>query len=245
MDDSCCQSAADATTIDVDGLPVFFPYDYIYPEQYAYMLQLKQCLDAKGHGVLEMPSGTGKTVTLLSLILAYQKANPAAVSKLLYCSRTLPEIEKASVVEELRRLLEQYTKETGEDMSLLGLCLTSRKNLCIHPQVSLERDGRVVDGRCFSLTASYRRAQATDPDTQCCSFFEVVWNRVFFLGNKFHAVTITRAEARTSRCPLASTVWVFEVRNRVSVLGVLKQQRPHKNTGSHVLRVSELRPFYN
>lgn len=156
--------------IDVDGLPVFFPYDYIYPEQYAYMLQLKQCLDAKGHGVLEMPSGTGKTVTLLSLILAYQKANPAAVSKLLYCSRTLPEIEK--VVEELRRLLEEHKKETGEEMALLGLCLTSRKNLCIHPQVSLERDGRVVDGRCFSLTASYRRAQATDPATQCCSFFE-------------------------------------------------------------------------
>ncbi|KAH6925385.1 hypothetical protein HPB50_004512 [Hyalomma asiaticum] len=156
--------------IDVDGLSVFFPYDYIYPEQYAYMLQLKQCLDAKGHGVLEMPSGTGKTVTLLSLILAYQKAYPAMVSKLLYCSRTLPEIEK--VVEELRRLLEHYKRETGEDMGLLGLCLTSRKNLCIHPQVSLERDGRVVDGRCFSLTASYRRQQATDIESQCCSFFE-------------------------------------------------------------------------
>ncbi|KAH8029220.1 hypothetical protein HPB51_023785 [Rhipicephalus microplus] len=141
------------STIDVDGLSVFFPYDYIYPEQYAYMLQLKQCLDAKGHGVLEMPSGTGKTVTLLSLILAYQKANPAMISKLLYCSRTLPEIEK--VVEELRRLLEHYKRETGEDMGLLGLCLTSRKNLCIHPQLwkfrnrptSREARGPLLDTR--------------------------------------------------------------------------------------------------
>ena len=50
---------------------MYFPYEYIYPEQYSYMLELKRTLDAKGHGVLEMPSGTGKTATLLSLIVAY------------------------------------------------------------------------------------------------------------------------------------------------------------------------------
>lgn len=33
--------------LTVDGLPVIFPYDYIYPEQYAYMLELKRTLDAK------------------------------------------------------------------------------------------------------------------------------------------------------------------------------------------------------
>lgn len=33
--------------IDVDGLTVLFPYEYIYPEQYAYMLELKKSLDAK------------------------------------------------------------------------------------------------------------------------------------------------------------------------------------------------------
>lgn len=31
----------------MDGLLVYFPYDYIYPEQYAYMLELKRALDAK------------------------------------------------------------------------------------------------------------------------------------------------------------------------------------------------------
>ncbi|XP_014749243.1 PREDICTED: TFIIH basal transcription factor complex helicase XPD subunit-like [Sturnus vulgaris] len=58
------------------------------------MLELKRTLDAKGHGVLEMPSGTGKTVSLLSLIVAYQRAHPLDVSKLIYCSRTVPEIQK-------------------------------------------------------------------------------------------------------------------------------------------------------
>ena len=33
---------------DLDGLEVFFPYDYLYKEQYEYMYQLKKAIDAKG-----------------------------------------------------------------------------------------------------------------------------------------------------------------------------------------------------
>eukprot|EP01042_Synura_sphagnicola_P034510 gene34510-44268_t len=56
---------------NLDGLDVFFPYDYIYREQYDYMLELKRALDDKGHVLLEMPTGTGKTVCLISLITSY------------------------------------------------------------------------------------------------------------------------------------------------------------------------------
>lgn len=131
------------------------------------MLELKKCLDCKGHGMLEMPSGTGKTTTLLSLIVAYQKANPNKIGKLIYCSRTLPELEK--VVEELRKLHKYYESEAAAENSsskindrnsFVGLCLTSRKNLCIHPSVSKFKEGRVVDGKCFSLTANFKRGQS-------------------------------------------------------------------------------------
>jgi hypothetical protein len=37
---------------EIDDLIIYFPYDYIYPEQYNYMVELKKTLDAKGHGVL-------------------------------------------------------------------------------------------------------------------------------------------------------------------------------------------------
>lgn len=43
--------------LDLDGLDVFFPYDFMYPEQYDYMLELKRSLDAKGHCLVEMPTG--------------------------------------------------------------------------------------------------------------------------------------------------------------------------------------------
>lgn len=87
---------------EVDGLEVFFPYDYVYPEQYAYMRQLKASLDAKGHSVLEMPTGTGKTVALFSLITSYQLAYPS-LEKFYFCTRTVAEMEKALV--ELRGVL--------------------------------------------------------------------------------------------------------------------------------------------
>ena len=152
-----------------------------------------------------MPSGTGKTISLLSLIVAYQRVSqdisvppsglywknlchhlvllysdlsslwqeyPLEVTKLIYCSRTVPEIEKVislplflshtflcaplalkniclsspslmpccflvcQVVEELRKLMEFYSKETGEKNNILALALSSRKNLCVHPEVS-------------------------------------------------------------------------------------------------------------
>jgi hypothetical protein len=39
---------------NIDELTVYFPYEYIYPEQYSYMCSLKEALDAKGPCVLEM-----------------------------------------------------------------------------------------------------------------------------------------------------------------------------------------------
>ena len=49
-----------------------------------------------GHWFSQMPTGTGKTITLLSLITSYQLAHPE-VGKLVYCTRTVPEMEKVLV----------------------------------------------------------------------------------------------------------------------------------------------------
>lgn len=117
----------------IEGLTVYFPYEYIYPEQHEYMVELKRSLDAKGHCLLEMPTGTGKTITLLSLITSYMIANPL-VGKLIYCTRTVHEMEK--VLDELRTLQAYQEKGLGKVAKMLALGLSSRKNLCIHPQVS-------------------------------------------------------------------------------------------------------------
>ncbi len=171
----------------VEDIEVQFPYPRIYPEQYAYMLELKRSLDAKGHSMLEMPTGTGKTITLLSLITSYQRVHRETMGKLIYCTRTIPEMEK--VLEELSAL-EAYRDEcfgSERPERLLGcarrhathgrspnsghradraLCpphrvgLSSRRNLCVHERVSMQTERHLVDQECRQLTASWVRERA-------------------------------------------------------------------------------------
>ncbi|KZV93386.1 DNA repair helicase [Exidia glandulosa HHB12029] len=161
----------------IDNLPIIFPYDRIYPEQYAYMCDLKRTLDATGHCVLEMPSGTGKTVSLLSLIVSYQQFFPTK-RKLIYCSRTVPEIEKA--LAELKRLMAyriecaETEEERERERAFTGLGLTSRKNLCLHPEVAKEKKGWVVDARCRDLTctANGEKSRANPGSVPVCTWHD-------------------------------------------------------------------------
>ena len=95
--------------IQMQDMIVYFPYDYVYPEQYDYMLSLKETLDGGGNGhcLLEMPTGTGKTVSLLSLIVSYQIHKPE-IGKLIYCTRTVQEMDK--VMEEIKRVFKYIHK---------------------------------------------------------------------------------------------------------------------------------------
>ena len=247
----------------LDGLEVFFPYERMYLEQYQYMRSIKQSLDAEGHALLEMPTGTGKTVCLLSLITSYQYANPGA-GKLVYCTRTVPEMN--SVMEELGTVLAYRAEQLGypnqgqngidieqQDASIpntsssmevdiedvgayssssvltesnkntdntefspshkrrkiynrrrrrgqkvnndapgnvnmgpintekgaggsgvLALCLSSRRNMCIHERVMNESDGQAVDAACRSMTASWvlERAQQRPGSMETCSYYD-------------------------------------------------------------------------
>merc|ERR1719424_1119231 len=106
-----------------------------------------------------MPTGTGKTITLLSLITSYQRAHPA-MGKLLYCTRTIPEMEK--VLEELKVLEAHRDELFGQDRKdeLFAVGLTSRRNLCVHERVSQQTERHLVDQHCRQLTASWVRERA-------------------------------------------------------------------------------------
>ena len=215
-----------AMKFNLDGLVVYFPYERIYLEQYQYMLALKRTLDASGHALLEMPTGTGKTVCLLSLITSYQHANPSC-GKLVYCTRTVPEMN--GVMEELGVVLAYRSERLASDRAAataggdgdeddgigatdldasetnvddvavspsspgrrrrpekrrkvyrgpperrpghrmgpspdeggaggsgaLALCLSSRRNMCVHEGVLAASDREGVDAACRSMTAPW------------------------------------------------------------------------------------------
>ncbi|KAG6508379.1 general transcription and DNA repair factor IIH helicase subunit XPD-like [Zingiber officinale] len=155
----------------IDDVTVYFPYEHIYPEQYEYMVELKRTLDARGHCLLEMPTGTGKTVALLSLIISYSlsRASNRGPLKLIYCTRTVHEMEK--ILAELRLFLSHLPSELRS--SLLALGLSSRKNLCINPIALSAASRDSVDSACRRLTASWVRASAAEnPAVPTCDFFE-------------------------------------------------------------------------
>lgn len=153
----------------IDDLPVLFPYPKIYPEQYQYMCDVKRTLDVGGISILEMPSGTGKTVSLLSVCVAYQ-LHYSSRRKIVYCSRTMSEIDKA--LAELRSLMAYRTEELGYVEDFRGLGLTSRKNLCVHPSIRQERNGVVVDERCRSMTNGI----AKEKGGELCDFHENMYD---------------------------------------------------------------------
>lgn len=87
---------------DVD---VFFPYEFVFPEQLKCMAEVKNALDENGHYVIEMPCGAGKTAALLSILISYQlylKSGRKQSPKMVYCLRTPSEIQR--LLEELRHL---------------------------------------------------------------------------------------------------------------------------------------------
>lgn len=65
-------------------------------------------------------------------------------------------------------------KAGGQMEDILALGLSSRKNLCIHPDVSRERKGKVVDARCRDMTSSWacEKGRQEPGSVELCSFHE-------------------------------------------------------------------------
>ncbi|KAI0562959.1 DNA helicase [Gracilaria domingensis] len=138
-----------------------------------------------------MPTGTGKTVTLLSFITSYHLQRPE-MAKLIYCTRTVGEMEK--VLQELKIVIkyrdECYMQDNSEAAKamprVLGIGLTTRRNLCLHPEVSAKETREESDAACRALTASWVRSSAIEIDapaqanghsrhthnTSLCEYFE-------------------------------------------------------------------------
>ncbi|KAG5478123.1 hypothetical protein LSCM4_05523 [Leishmania orientalis] len=141
----------------VEDVLVVFPYEYIYPEQLDYITELKRGLDKGGHMVLEMPSGTGKTISLLSILVAYLHHHAHEKRKVVYCTRTVEEMVKT--MGEMRKLLKHWEAEGEQLRPLRGLCLTAKKNLCIEPSVASLMHPDEVDAGCRSITAPWQQEE--------------------------------------------------------------------------------------
>lgn len=156
----------------IEDVLIVFPYEYIYPEQLEYITELKRGLDRGGHMVLEMPSGTGKTISLLSILVAYLHHHADEKRKVVYCTRTVEEMVKT--MGEMKKLLHHWEVEGEALRPLRGLCLTAKKNLCIEPRVTSQSVTGDVDAGCRSLTAPW-------VENDRCAFYDALEQAPFEL----------------------------------------------------------------
>lgn len=87
----------------INGIPVMFPFEP-YHVQRAYMEKVIDCLEQSTNGVLESPTGTGKTLSLLCSALAWTQRKKQQV--------------QASINEQLGNV-EQFNTEYGIDTGKL------------------------------------------------------------------------------------------------------------------------------
>jgi Rad3-related DNA helicase len=100
--------------------------------------------------------------------------------KLIYCSRTVPEIEKA--LAELKRLM-VYREEMGaKDEGFRGLGLTSRRNLCLHPEVCLDFVS-VVEVILMSNPTGQQREEGKDRRCKVSGSYELLRLRERTIGS--------------------------------------------------------------
>jgi len=143
------------------------------------MIVLQACSLGK-NALLESPTGTGKTLCLLTATLAWlQKARQSheypdsALPRIIYSSRTHSQLNQ--VLSELKHTV--YLPKT----CLIG----SRDQLCVHPEIQKHR-GMALNGQCKKLRASAR----PQVKGSGCQFFKNVKDSVIPNGAKWETQDI-------------------------------------------------------
>ncbi|XP_031228933.1 regulator of telomere elongation helicase 1 isoform X2 [Mastomys coucha] len=164
----------------LNGVTVDFPFQP-YPCQQEYMIKVLECLQKKVNGILESPTGTGKTLCLLCTTLAWREHLRDAVSSLkiaervqgeLFASRTLSswrsataasgdsidcytDIPKIIYASRTHSQLTQVISELRNTSYRPKVCvLGSREQLCIHPEVKRQESNHMQISLCRKKVAS-------------------------------------------------------------------------------------------
>ncbi|RLF21514.1 MAG: hypothetical protein DRN15_11030, partial [Thermoprotei archaeon] len=107
----------------LDKYKQFFPYPYIRPEQESMLKAINDGLEKGKNCIIEAPSGIGKTVASLTLLVPYAIENRL---KVLYMCRTHTQMSRA--VEELRKL-------RAKGLEFKAMMLRGKSDLCFLEQV--------------------------------------------------------------------------------------------------------------
>ena len=83
-----------SSNLIIQGIPVIFPYNKPYDAQKKLMEGTIKAYSQAENALLESPTGTGKTMAILTSSLAYQN-HDKDIKKIYYSSRTHTQLKQA------------------------------------------------------------------------------------------------------------------------------------------------------
>ncbi|XP_052900546.1 regulator of telomere elongation helicase 1 homolog isoform X2 [Anopheles moucheti] len=157
----------------INGVPVNFPFEP-YELQKNYMAKVIECLQNKTNGILESPTGTGKTLSLLCSSLAWLVSVKSKARSETLDTLYLPELSNMKnnnlTPEQAHALQEQnkdakvkiiYASRTHSQLSqamqelkntsylmVRAVILGSRDQLCIHGEISKQENNAIKTTMC-------------------------------------------------------------------------------------------------
>lgn len=116
--------------------------------------------------------------------------------------------------------MDYYAKEAGEDSHFLALALSSRKNLCIHPEVGVsflttsvhlhsERIILVLRGSSVATDVLWSEAE-TDPECRCLQVSCLRFGKE--VDGKCHSLTASYIRAQRHSNPSQPVCRFYEVK---------------------------------
>jgi regulator of telomere elongation helicase 1 len=168
------------TQYDIEGVKVSFPYEDAYSVQIEFMRSVIKCLNSASNALLESPTGTGKTLSLLCATLAWHESMSGGRKGLKHEIKTHPSIPATGkdvnihtgstgtergfgsgaiiYASRTHSQLAQVVKELKETkkkckVSVKVSVLGSREQLCVHPRVG-KLKGSAINFACNSLCSS-------------------------------------------------------------------------------------------
>ncbi|KAK2724782.1 regulator of telomere elongation helicase 1 homolog isoform X1 [Artemia franciscana] len=166
-------------SVNIHNVLVDFPFPP-YPVQFAYMEKVIECLQKGENGLLESPTGTGKTLSILCSSLAWLTVRKAQVQSALLVNKeaasdfskllsnqlenaggmswgepapVLPKIIYASRTHSQLTQVIQELKRSKYNYLKVAV-LGSRDQMCIHPEVSKETNSTVKLYMCMAKTST-------------------------------------------------------------------------------------------
>lgn len=122
--------------VSINGIRVYFPFEP-YDVQKDYMKSTIQAIQQAKNALLESPTGTGKTLSLVCSTLAWLSAQGQGHSMVYYTSRTHKQLDQAA--KEMKRTA--YARNPS-------VVIGSRAQLCINNEVRDSKGDHLINRAC-------------------------------------------------------------------------------------------------